>query len=188
MGKYFFGDYCGGWIKTLDPTTKTIADFASGINRPLDVAVGADGAFYFIARNGIGGGSDEANTSSTNGVLWKVTYTGSGQPVVAVQPVSKTVSAGQPTAFTIVASGTPTPTYQWQRDGAAIAGPLRLPTPYPALPWPTMGPNTAWWSATRWARLPAARPRSRCSITNYPWPPLPARRPALPIRAATLSR
>ena len=121
-GKYFFGDYCGGWIRTLDPATKTIADFATGINRPLDVAVGADGAFYFIARNGIKGGSDAANTSSTDGVLWKVVYTGSGQPVVAVNPVSKTVSVGQPATFTIVASGTPTPTYQWQRNGAAIAG------------------------------------------------------------------
>ena len=122
VGKYFFGDYCGNWIKTIDPATKTITDFATGINRPLDVAVGANGAFYFIARNGISGGSDAANTSSNNGVLWKVTYTGNGKPVIALNPVSKTVSVGQSATFTIVASGTPTPTYQWQRNGAAIAG------------------------------------------------------------------
>lgn len=122
IGKYFFGDYCGGWIKTLDLSTKAVATFATGIDRPLDVAVGKNGTFYFIARGGIPGGSDAANTSSTNGVVWKVNYTGNGLPVVAVQPVDKTTSIGQPVTFAIVASGNPTPTYQWQRNGIAIAG------------------------------------------------------------------
>ncbi len=122
VGKYFFGDYCNGWIRTLDPSTKAVANFATGINRPLDVAVANDGTLYFIARGGIPGGSDDANTSSTNGVLWKVTYTGSGVPVIAVQPTNKSVSVGQSVTFTIVASGTPAPTYQWQRNGVNIAG------------------------------------------------------------------
>lgn len=121
-GKYFFGDYCNGWIKTLDPSTKTVAAFATGINRPLDVAVGNDGTLYFIARGGISGGSDEANTSSTNGVVWKVTYTGNGIPVIAVQPASKTVSVTQPVTFTTSASGNPAPSYQWQRNGVNITG------------------------------------------------------------------
>ena len=122
VGKYFFGDYCKGWLRTLDPATKAVTDFATNIDRPLDVAVSRDGTLYFIARGGIPGGSDEANTSSTNGVVWKVNYTGNGLPVVAVPPTSKTVSIGQPATFTIVASGNPTPTYQWQRNGVAIAG------------------------------------------------------------------
>ena len=122
VGKYFFGDYCNGWLKTIDPATKAVATFATGINRPLDVAVAQDGTLYFIARGGIAGGSDEANTSSTNGVLWRVDYTGSGLPVIAVQPTSQTVSTGQSVTFTTVASGNPTPTYQWYRNGGAIAG------------------------------------------------------------------
>ncbi|SFE98988.1 PQQ-dependent sugar dehydrogenase [Spirosoma endophyticum] len=122
VGKYFFGDYCNGWIKTIDPATKAVTNFASGINRPLDVAVANDGTLYFIARGGIAGGSDEANTSSTNGVLWRVDYTGNGVPVIAVQPTSKTVSVGQSVTFTTVASGNPTPTYQWQRNGVSISG------------------------------------------------------------------
>lgn len=122
VGKYFFGDYCNGWIRTLDPSTKAVANFATGINRPLDVAVSNDGTLYFIARGGISGGSDEANTSSTNGVLWRVDYTGNGVPVIAVQPTSKTVAVGQSVTFTVSASGNPAPTYAWQRNGVAIAG------------------------------------------------------------------
>lgn len=122
VGKYFFADYCNGWIRTIDPATKAVANFGTGINRPLDVAVAKDGTLYFIARGGIAGGSDEANTSSTNGVLWRLDYTGNGLPVIAVQPTSKTVAVGQSATFTISASGNPAPTYQWQRNGASIAG------------------------------------------------------------------
>ena len=122
VGKYFFGDYCNGWLKTIDPATRAVTTFATGINRPLDVAVANTGTLYFIARGGISGGSDEANTSSTNGVLWRVDYTGNGVPVIAVQPNSTTVSAGQSVTFSVVASGNPAPGYQWQRNGTAIAG------------------------------------------------------------------
>ncbi|MDJ1472374.1 PQQ-dependent sugar dehydrogenase [Cytophagaceae bacterium DM2B3-1] len=121
-GKYFFGDYCNGWLQTIDPATKAVATFATGINRPLEVAVANNGTLYFIARGGIPGGSDDANTSSNNGVLWKVNYTGNGIPVIGVQPASQTVSAGQSVTFTIVTSGNPAPTYQWQRNGVNITG------------------------------------------------------------------
>ncbi|GAB3898878.1 PQQ-dependent sugar dehydrogenase [Spirosoma agri] len=122
VGKYFFGDYCNGWLKAIDPATKAVTTFATGINRPLDVAIANDGTLYFIARGGIAGGSDAANTSSTNGVLWRVDYTGNGVPVIAVQPTSKTASVGQSVTFNTVASGNPTPSYQWQRNGVAISG------------------------------------------------------------------
>ena len=122
VGKYFFGDYCNGWLKTFDPATKNVATFATGIDRPLDVAVSSDGSLYFIARGGINGGSDASNTSSTNGVVWKVNYTGNGIPVIAVQPNNKTVSAGQSVTFAVTASGNPTPTYQWQLNGVNITG------------------------------------------------------------------
>ena len=121
-GQYFFADYCGGWIKTLDPTTKAVATFATGLNRPLAIKTGQDGSLYFIARGGIGGGSDADNTSSNGGVLWRITYTGNGMPVIAVQPTSKTASVGESVTFSVSASGNPTPTYQWQRNGVAIAG------------------------------------------------------------------
>ena len=43
-------------------------------------------------------------------------------PVITTAPVSQTVSAGASVTFTVVATGTLAPTYQWRKDGAAISG------------------------------------------------------------------
>ena len=49
-GDYFFADLCGGWIRSLDFSTKIARPFASGIANPVDVKVGNDGALYYLAR------------------------------------------------------------------------------------------------------------------------------------------
>lgn len=51
-GKYFFADFCSGWIRSFDPATNTAADFASGILSPADLAVSPDGSLYYLARTG----------------------------------------------------------------------------------------------------------------------------------------
>lgn len=43
-------------------------------------------------------------------------------PVITTQPANETVTAGQQATFSVVASGTPTPAYQWQRNSAAVSG------------------------------------------------------------------
>ena len=43
-------------------------------------------------------------------------------PTITQQPVDLTVTAGQPASFTVAASGTAPLAYQWQRNGADIAG------------------------------------------------------------------
>lgn len=43
-------------------------------------------------------------------------------PSITTQPQSASVTAGQPATFTVTATGTPAPTYQWRRNGADIAG------------------------------------------------------------------
>lgn len=95
-GRFFFSDY-KGWIKAIDPAKPdTRHDFATGIDRPIDVEIAPDGALWYIARAGIPGGSDEANSASTNGSLWRVRWTGGGQPAklaVIQQPVSAHVGA-----------------------------------------------------------------------------------------------
>jgi glucose/arabinose dehydrogenase len=54
IGKYFFADLCGGWIKTIDPVTPpatgAASDFASGIPSPVDIHVANDGSLYYLAR------------------------------------------------------------------------------------------------------------------------------------------
>ena len=43
-------------------------------------------------------------------------------PTITLQPVSVSVTTGQPASFSVAASGTAPITWQWQRNGVAIAG------------------------------------------------------------------
>ncbi|MGH7749951.1 MAG: immunoglobulin domain-containing protein, partial [Candidatus Dormibacteria bacterium] len=43
-------------------------------------------------------------------------------PTITTQPVNQTVTAGQTATFTVVAGGTAPLSYQWQKNGANIAG------------------------------------------------------------------
>jgi hypothetical protein len=43
-------------------------------------------------------------------------------PLIGTQPANQTVAAGDPATFAVVATGTPAPTFQWMRNGDAIAG------------------------------------------------------------------
>ncbi len=48
---YFFADFCGGWIRKLDPAAGyTVEPFATGISFPVDLKVSADGRLYYLAR------------------------------------------------------------------------------------------------------------------------------------------
>lgn len=50
-GNYFFADFCGGWIRRLDPANgNAVSDFATGISSPVDLKVSADGFLYYLAR------------------------------------------------------------------------------------------------------------------------------------------
>ena len=51
VGNYFFADFCGGWIKKLDPSNgNAVSDFATGISSPVDLKVSSDGFLYYLAR------------------------------------------------------------------------------------------------------------------------------------------
>src|SRR5205823_14822225 len=57
--------------------------------------------------------------------LTGVNFTATGTmvaPAITTQPASQTVTAGQAATFTVVASGTAPLSYQWQKNGANIAG------------------------------------------------------------------
>jgi hypothetical protein len=43
-------------------------------------------------------------------------------PSIVAQPQNQTVSANSSVTFTVIASGSPAPTYQWQKNGANILG------------------------------------------------------------------
>ena len=52
---------CSGWIRRYDPSTDSVAPFATGISNPVDLKVGADGSLYYL--------------SIGDGALFRVRYT-----------------------------------------------------------------------------------------------------------------
>jgi glucose/arabinose dehydrogenase len=109
VGKYFFADYCKGWMRVLDPATGAASDFATGVVQPVDLQVGNDGALYYLDRFA--------------GSVRRITFAASNTaPVITSHPSSVTVAVGQPASFSVSAEGTQPLTFQWQRDHADIAG------------------------------------------------------------------
>jgi glucose/arabinose dehydrogenase len=109
-GKYFFADYCSGWIRVLDPSTGSASAFAGGIPSPVDLTVGPDGALYYLARG-----------SSSVGRIQYNTPTGEG-PVITSQPQNQMVAIGQAATFSVSGTGTMPFSFQWQRNGVNIPG------------------------------------------------------------------
>ncbi|HXW09143.1 MAG TPA: PQQ-dependent sugar dehydrogenase [Steroidobacteraceae bacterium] len=108
FGKYFFADYCGGWIRRLNPDTGAITDFATGVAGPVDLKVGPDGALYYLARNAA--------------VVGRIGYDTAQSPSINLQPASRTVAVGQSVTFKVGATGSSPLAYQWRRNGTPITG------------------------------------------------------------------
>jgi glucose/arabinose dehydrogenase len=70
VSKFFYADFCSGWIRRFDPATGTAIAFASGINGPVDLLVTNDGSLYYLAR---GAGNvmrvQFSSPTSPNGVI-----------------------------------------------------------------------------------------------------------------------
>jgi glucose/arabinose dehydrogenase len=108
VGKYFFADYCNGWMRKLDPATGVASVFATGLNAVVDIRVGPEGALYYLARGA--------------GAVGKISFPTSQPPSIASQPTNSTVPVGSSATFTVSASGSAPLAYQWQRGAANISG------------------------------------------------------------------
>lgn len=105
IGKYFFADYCAGWIRVLDPADPDHSEpFASGLAAPVALAVGLEGALYYLSRG--------------SSALFKIQA--SGSPGIVAHPVDQVVTPGATAIFTVAASGAEPLAYQWRCNGTNI--------------------------------------------------------------------
>ncbi|NSL88697.1 DNRLRE domain-containing protein [Chitinophaga sp. Mgbs1] len=108
-GKYFFLDYCGGWINYINPASPTRTAFGTGLGGGMVyIKQGTDGNLYYLSRD--------------NSALYKIVYTGTQAPVISTQPKNTTVPAGQSATFSVTAIANPAPSYQWRKNGTNISG------------------------------------------------------------------
>ena len=109
QGKYFFADYCSGWIYYIDPASPASATpFAASISAPVDLKVGSDGSLYYLARG--------------TGSVGRISPSNTGAPQIVTHPVNQTVLLGRTTTFTVSATGSLPLAYQWQKNGVDVPG------------------------------------------------------------------
>lgn len=109
-GRYFFGDFCGGYIRMLSPPNYSDSSgFATGIASLVDIQVNVDGSLWYLARG-------------NGGEVWRVQFSGAVLPGITSNPMSTSVAAGQTASFSVTATGTAPLQYQWQRNGTDIPG------------------------------------------------------------------
>lgn len=122
-GRVLFTDYCSGSIRVLDPATgQIISTLVPNIDRPICLVISPDGYVYYIERGGMGGGSQQDNTATSNGSVYKVSHTVSKVPYITKQSTGALVPAGESVTFEVDAMGQNPLTYRWYRNGKLIAG------------------------------------------------------------------
>ena len=93
IGRYFFADFCGGWIRTLDPANgNAVADFATGISLPVDLQVSPDGFLYYLAR-GSGSVNRIGFTQSGDNTPPTVSITNPGNGAIVARKANITITA-----------------------------------------------------------------------------------------------
>ena len=111
------GIYTGSTLASLT-TIASNDDIDRGIVQASTVTFSAvSGVTYYIAVDGF-----DADSSGLTLNFNSTTIAIGSAPVITTQPVSKTVTAGTTASFSVLASGNPTPTYQWQKGGIGISG------------------------------------------------------------------
>lgn len=104
VGSYFFADFCGGWIRRLDPANgNAVTDFATGISSPVDLKVSPDGFLYYLARgSGSVGRIGFATTGDTTPPTVSITSPANGATVARKGTVTISATASDNVGVTRV--------------------------------------------------------------------------------------
>jgi hypothetical protein len=89
------------WANIVGATT-------SSYTTPATILTDNGSTFRCVATNSAGSATSNAATLAVNAA--------SVAPAITSQPVNKSVTAGQTATFSVAASGTPAPTFQWQKS------------------------------------------------------------------------
>jgi hypothetical protein len=84
----------------------------------IDAVGAADVAVYTVVASNSAGTVVSGNAT----LLVNSPVQSSAQPAITTQPVSQTANAGGSVTFSVVATGTPAPTYVWRRNGVTFSG------------------------------------------------------------------
>jgi glucose/arabinose dehydrogenase len=113
VGKYFFADLCGNYIRYVDPNAgppiPSSTAFATGLSSPVDLQVASDGSLWYLQRGG--------------GLVGRIQFpAGQVPPSISQHPSNQNVNVGQTATFSCAATGATPLNYQWQRNNADISG------------------------------------------------------------------
>lgn len=106
-GKYFFGEYCEGLLVSIDTNGVVFDTIATGLNSVSSLGVSTDGILYYL---------------SFNRGLFKISYSGSGEPIVSENPSDVVAVESENVEFSVFVIGEEVITYQWYKDESAISG------------------------------------------------------------------
>jgi kumamolisin len=119
-GNVFVADTGNQTIRKITPSglAGTVAGQA-GLSGSAD-GIGSAARFYYPAGVAVDSAGDVYVADTDNDTIRM--RTAAILPQITTQPQSQTVTAGASVSFTVAATGVPTPTYQWNFNGAAIGG------------------------------------------------------------------
>jgi hypothetical protein len=95
---------------------------SSCVPQPISAAIGSGTNLSSFFTTDMAGNSRPASPAAWDIGAYQYVSASALSPVITTQPASQTVTAGSNVTFAVAASGMPTPTYQWQKDGANISG------------------------------------------------------------------
>lgn len=161
VGKYFFADFCGGYIAYINPQNPSPATlFDTALLSPVDLQVGPDGALYCLSH------ADDPGAS----LVTRIDYTVNSPPLITGEPQDLTVTEAAPATFSVSAVGAATVTYQWQRNDMDIEG---ATGPSYTLASPTLGDSGAQFRVKVHNGLGDATSREATLTVTANTPPVP---------------
>ncbi len=119
---FLFADYCSGELRYFkeNETGNQYKVWMKSEERPLAIHVTQKGKILMLTRSGIGGGSTADNTSTFDGAVWEISYSGNGAPYFASQPEDIKIAKKESANIGVTAFGEGELVYSWILDTTVI--------------------------------------------------------------------